>query len=321
MLITLLAAGGLGLRGQQQSGDSKAHDDAVAKAQAAVASASDAKEKSTALVALGRAYFDQGEEKQAETQFQQALQLDQSNASAHLELGRLGLASRNLDKAEAEFKEVIRLVPDAGAGYAALGETLAQKGRAAEARPLLQKAVDLDAQDWYSRYRLATILTSTADAPRAHELLEEVKQLNPGFMPAREQLALDRFRHGDTAGATAQAQAMLEKDSKAPEGHRILALAFWKERQYEASLAECALALQGDPHSTAVLALQAVDLWQLGRKKESHQVLGEVAREPAMVAAFTNVDAFCRLLICDHHDIGIVDDFLRRNRWALTPEP
>jgi hypothetical protein len=48
-------------------------------------------------------------------------------------------------------------------------------------------------------------------------------------------------------------------------------------------------------------------------------VLGEVARDPDFLASFTNVDAFCRLLICDHRDIGVVDDFLRRNRWALSP--
>jgi len=28
---------------------------------------------------------------------------------------------------------------------------------------------------------------------------------------------------------------------------------------------------------------------------------------------------FCRLILCDPRDIAVVDDFLRKNRWVLTP--
>ena len=32
-----------------------------------------------------------------------------------------------------------------------------------------------------------------------------------------------------------------------------------------------------------------------------------------------NTDAEGRLILCDARDIAVVDDFLRKNRWALAP--
>jgi hypothetical protein len=113
---------------------------------------------------------------------------------------------------------------------------------------------------------------------------------------------------------------MLAKDPNSAEGHRILALGFWKDRQYENSLSECALALQTDPNSAAVLALQALNLWQLDRKKDTRRVLEEVARDPDLRANFANTGVFCRMVVCDGHDIGVVNDFLRRNRWVVYPD-
>jgi hypothetical protein len=31
-------------------------------------------------------------------------------------------------------------------------------------------------------------------------------------------------------------------------------------------------------------------------------------------------EVFCRLLVCDARDIGVVSDFLRHSRWAIAPK-
>jgi Tfp pilus assembly protein PilF len=184
----------------------------------------------------------------------------------------------------------------------------------------LEKAVSLDSEDWQSRYELASILADGGDPVRARELLRTVLQLQPDFMPAREELALDVLRRGNVKDATDQAQAMLARNPSAPEGHRIMALAFWKDGEYEASLAECALALQGRAGATEVLALQALDLWQLDRKKEARQVLAEAARDRNMRSRLANTDSFCRMVVCDAKSIAVVNDFVRRNRWIASPD-
>jgi tetratricopeptide (TPR) repeat protein len=303
----------------QNGAPSKAQEEAVSKAQAALADAKSPAEKSAAEVDLGRALYAEGEEKKAEDQYHAALDLDASNASAHLELGRLEWGQRHLDKAEAEFQQVMRLAPKAGAGYAAEGQLLAATGHDAQARPLLEKADELDSRDWPSRYQLALILEDGAESGPARELLNEVIKLQPDYMPAREQLALDRFRHGDAAGAVTEAQSMLAEDPKSPEGHRIMALSYFKQRQYEASLAECALALQDRQDSLEVLALQALDLWELDRKKEARQVVTDLARDPSVRAKLDNAETLCRWVVCGAGDIAAVSDFLRRNRYILNP--
>jgi tetratricopeptide (TPR) repeat protein len=97
-----------------------------------------------------------------------------------------------------------------------------------------------------------------------------------------------------------------------------MALVLWKQRDFEGSLAECALALAPAPDSEAMIALQAIALWQLNRKKESQAAFKEAARIDPKVGTS---EVFCRLLACDARDIGVVADFLRRNRWVIAPNP
>lgn len=307
------------LAGTQNGVPTKAQEEAVAKAQAALADAKSPAEKAAAAVDLGRAYYDEGEEKKAEDQYNAALALDANNAAAHLELGRVAWGQRHLDKAQAEFQQVMHLAPQAGAGYAAEGQLLAATSHAAQARPLLEKADALDDRDWASRYQLALILEDAGESGPARELLNEVIKLQPDNMPAREQLALDEFRHGDAADALAEANAMLAQDPKSMGGHRIMALSFFKQRQYEASLAECALALQDRPDAIEVLALQAVDLWALDRKKEARRLVADLARDRDLRAKLANAETLCRWVVCGTQDIAVVSDFLHRNRDLLNP--
>lgn len=298
---------------------SKAQEEAVARAKAALADAKSPAEKSAAAVDLGRAYYDEGEQKKAEDQYHAALDLDASNAAAHLELGRLEWGQQHLDKAEAEFQQVMRLAPQAGAGYAAEGQLMAATGHVAQARPLLEKAGALDDRDWASRYQLALILEDAGESAPARQLLNKVIQLQPDYTPAREQLALDRFRHGDATGALAEAQSMLASNPRSSAGHRIMALSFFKQRQYESSLAECALALQDRPDAIEVLALQAIDMWELDRKKEARQLVADLARDRDVRVKLANAETLCRWVVCGAQDIAAVSDFLRRNRYLLNP--
>ena len=96
------------------------------------------------------------------------------------------------------------------------------------------------------------------------------------------------------------------------------ALVLWKQRDYDGSLAECAMALNVDQNHSAMLALQSIALWQAGRKKEAQTAYRYVAKIEPKVG---NADVFCRLLLCDAHDINIVSDFLHKNRWVLLPPP
>jgi tetratricopeptide (TPR) repeat protein len=289
--------------------------DQVVQAEEAIRLAAAPSQKAAAYVALGRAYFTKGEEDKAESALKAAIGLDPANADAHLELGQLRIFQHKVPEAEAEFRQAVRAAPDSAVANATLAEVLLQTGRNVEARKFLEKAVSLDAGDWHSRYRLATLLSD--DLARSTALLTNVTRLAPDFLPAREELGLALLRRGDSQGATTLAETMIAAQPKVAEGHSLMAVTLWKRREFEASLAECAMALAADPNSSRMQLLQALELWQMDRKKEAQRLFVHAAKkEPELATAAV----FCRLLLCEARDIGVVDEFLRKNRSALTPQ-
>lgn len=267
-------------------------------------------------ITLGRAYFASGEEEKAATEYEAAVKLDPKNGEAYLALGQMRVFQHRTPAAEEALQQAIQVSPQLGPAYAALAQILMGEGKNIEARNLLEKAVSLNVQDWQSQYELAVLLNEAGETARATDLLNKVLQVNPEFPGAREQLATGLLRRGDIQGATEIAGKLIAEDPQGAAGHRIMALALWKQRDYDGSLSECALALNADQNSGAMMVLQAIALWQAGRKKDSELAYKEAAKiEPKVGTA----DVFCRLLLCDAHDISIVSEFLRRNRWVLAP--
>lgn len=271
-----------------------------------------------AQLALGHTYFAVGEEDNAEKAFRAALQINPALAEAHLGIGQLRLVEKRLAEAEQELRRAIELAPDSAAPYALLAELLVKTGRSGEARGLLEKSVALDPGDLESRYHLAVVLGIVGQVHRAEELLEYVLSRRPDFFAAREQLGLSLLRRGDRDGAAQQANTILARSPQAAQGHRLMALILWKQQDVEGALAECAQALAGDPASEAMTALQAVGLWKLGRKKEAQAALVSVAKSQPQIMSG---EVFCRLILCDSRDAATVGEFLRKNRWAVTPPP
>jgi Tfp pilus assembly protein PilF len=267
-------------------------------------------------VILGRSYFASGEEERAAKEYEAAMKIDPRNGQAFLAMGEMRMVQHRTPQAEEYLRQAIQLSPQLGPAYSALAEILMSEDKDSEARALLEKAVTLNSQDWQSQYKLAVLLNQAGETARATDLLDKVLKANPNFPGAREQLARGILRRGDIPGATTMAGQMIAEDPQGPEGHRVMALVLWKQRDYDGSLAECAMALNVDQNHSAMLALQSIALWQVGRKKEAQTAYRYVAKIEPKVG---NADVFCRLLLCDAHDINIVSDFLHKNRWVLAP--
>ena len=267
-------------------------------------------------VILGRSYFASGEEERAAKEYEAALKLDPRNGEAFFAMGEMRMVQHRTAQAEEYLRQAIQVSPQLGPAYSALAQILMGEDKDSEARALLEKAVTLNSQDWQSQYELAVLLNQAGETARATDLLNKVLKGNPDFPGAREQLARGLLRRGDIPGATTMAGKMIAEDPQGPEGHRVMALVLWKQRDYDGSLAECAMALNVDQNHSAMLALQSIALWQAGRKKEAQTAYRYAAKIEPKVG---NADVFCRLLLCDAHDINIVSDFLHKNRWVLLP--
>jgi Flp pilus assembly protein TadD len=118
--------------------------------------------------------------------------------------------------------------------------------------------------------------------------------------------------------ASAKADALIAEQPQATEGHRLLALILRKQHDLEGALAEAAMALGSEPDSASMLALQSISLWELQRKKDALAAFRQAAKLEPKVGT---PEVFCRLVVCDARDIGVVSDFLRRTRWLIAPPP
>ena len=290
-------------------------EDALSEAQEAVRLAPD---NSRAHLALGYAYFAGAEEDKAAAEYEKALKLNPKEGEAYLALGQIRFFQRRYAQAAENFQQAIQVSPNLPSAYAGMAKIFLQQGRSAEARSMLVKVVALDPQDWESQYQLAVLLNEAGEAGRATDLLEKVTRLHPEFLPAHEQLVMGLIRRGELKQASAKAGALVAEQPQAAEGHRLLALILRRQHDLEGALAEAAMALGPEPDSASMLALQAICLWQLQRKKDALGAFREAAKlEPKVGTA----EVFCRLVLCDAPDIGTVSDFLHRNRWAITPTP
>jgi Flp pilus assembly protein TadD len=272
----------------------------------------------SAIDILGQAYLADGNSVQAVAHFEKALQQNPHDAAVYVALGNLRLSQGNRAEAEKEFRQAIQSSPNFTPAYAALGHLLEEENQPAQARTVLEREIALDPSDWQADFHLGQIYDGVGNVQKATELYQKALSIHPNFPAARVKLAIGLVNRGDLAGATSQALDIAREDPQAPESHQILALVQWKERNYEGSLSECAIALSADPHSVQILAIEALDLWQQGEKREARDAFVAAAKiQPNLASALT----FCRLAACGAQDISIIEDFLRKNRWVLMPPP
>jgi tetratricopeptide (TPR) repeat protein len=96
---------------------------------------------------LGHGAFNAMQYDTAVTKYEEASQLDPTNADVILELGKALAARRGVDdlpRAEAAFRRAVGLAPARAEAHQSLGLVLQRQGRMAEARDELLRALDLD---------------------------------------------------------------------------------------------------------------------------------------------------------------------------------
>jgi tetratricopeptide (TPR) repeat protein len=104
-------------------------------------------------VLIGRSYRDAAEYGRARTELETALRLDPSVRRAHYYLGMIALnedmSADRVARAEAEFRQELKLAADDPLTNDQLGQLLLDAGRAREALPALEAAVRADARSAY----------------------------------------------------------------------------------------------------------------------------------------------------------------------------
>jgi len=230
-----------------------------------------------------------------------AIHLDPTLAEPHASLGMIYFFTDwNLDAAEREFEQAIRLNPNYATAHHWYALDLAAQGRSAQALHEIHLAQKLDPLSLIIGTNVGWVEYLAHDYPAATRDLNRVLELDPNFVRARTRLGMVEMATGDNAAAIAdltQALALsgdedpwvvgLLGDAEAQVGNRAAA---------EKALA--GLKTRSDSQYVPPIS-RALVLIGLGRKPEALAALGQAVDDHSTSMVYARVDPSLDVLRAD----------------------
>ena len=143
---------------------------------------------------LGIAYARQRKFPRAEASFRESLRIRQDFDRAHANLGTLLSQQGRLDDAERHFEQALRSKPDAAVHYVNLGRMLLQRGRWREAQARLEKAIVIDPRLADAHALAGRALAEQGQLSQAVSHLEQALKIQPNHVDARRNLNVVKQR-------------------------------------------------------------------------------------------------------------------------------
>lgn len=168
-------------------------------------------DNAAAALEAGKKYFTDNEDEAAVNAFKQAVNLEPTNAEAHLQLAIAHDALENEEEGETHYQESIKLyqkitakAPKDAVAHLNLGRAYDKINEDQKAEKSLRQAVKLNPEDTEYRYEYGSILVKLAQYSEAIRELQKSLELDPENTRA-EQL-LERAEAGEARVKDAQAK-------------------------------------------------------------------------------------------------------------------
>jgi tetratricopeptide (TPR) repeat protein len=187
------------------------------------------------------------------------------------------LAAQQYDKAESEYREVLRLAPEDASALRQLGIIYVDQAQLLKAYPLLKKFLELQPDDLEIQAKLGTILLAGGALAEAREAAQQVLEKQPDNEQALL-LLVDASRNpDDIEDARKLIQSLHDKDQDRAKYH--LALGSLDLRQNDPARAESEFkaAVDLDPKSPETNAALGLFYWARNEIKEAGQAFKTAA--------------------------------------------
>jgi protein O-GlcNAc transferase len=166
--------------------------------------------------------------------------------------GQAALGHRDLDAAQADFEQVVRLAPQAEQGYSALGAVLVSRGRTNEGIRELEKALTLKATDGIAQQNLAMAYVQVGSPEKALPLFAKLeagtrvqkRALPPDVLASYARALAGVQRLGP---AVEKMRAAVAGDSQNAELHDELGSLYALQKNWPSAQEEFATALRLNP--------------------------------------------------------------------------
>lgn len=114
--------------------------------------------------------------REAESEYEAALQANPGDAQAEARLGEIALRANDVQKAAQHYSRAVQLRPNDGEAAVGLAKVLMSQNQLPKAEALLQHALQLDPTNSTAHYRLSTIYRQTGRTVEAKQELEEYQK-------------------------------------------------------------------------------------------------------------------------------------------------
>jgi tetratricopeptide (TPR) repeat protein len=185
----------------------------------------------------------------------------EDTADAHRSRASDYFAAGQYDKAEKEYRDVLRLAPDDRAALHQLGLILQDQGQYPQAYPLLKKAAELAPDDLEVQLKLGLTLQALKQYKEAREAALHVLDKQPGHEQALQLLANTALGLNDVDEMRKYIEDLRGKDQDRAGYHLALALLDLRQNDRTAAENEIKAALALDPKSVGVLTAMADLYW------------------------------------------------------------
>ena len=187
--------------------------------------------------------------------YQKAIELDSDFAPPHNGLGILNAQAGDFAKAEAEFREAIRILPSAGDAHGNLANLLALQNDTQQALYEFELSVRLSPNEPATRFSYAALLNLTRDFNQAKRQLETVLKQRPQFAEAHDMLGNLWERDGNIAQATSAYRKAVELNPALSRAQLDLGAMLQKTGDFSAAAIHLKAAASGSDPQIRELAL------------------------------------------------------------------
>ncbi len=175
-------------------------------------------------VNAGDAVAKKGDVQKAEAFYREALRINPDNAKANLAMGLTLTKTDRPADAEKYYRDAIKADPSNSQGYNNLGLWYDNQGSFEEAEKCFLKAIELKPSSFQPHNNLGMVYGKLGQNEKAKEELETALKLNPDSARAHTNLGLVLYRLGDTEGALKSWKKALEIDPNFEMARRALRL-------------------------------------------------------------------------------------------------
>jgi tetratricopeptide (TPR) repeat protein len=201
----------------------------------------------------------------------------EDNKEEHFSRANEYFAAEQYDKAEKEYREVLRLAPEDPATLRQLGILYFVQQQIRQAYPLLKRAAELQPDDTEIQLKLGQIFLAGGAYAQARDAAVQILDKQPEHELALPLLADASRTPDDIADARKRVQSLREKDQDRPKFHLALGMLDVRQNDQAAAESEFKAAANLDPKSSEAYAALGILYWSRNDLKEAGQAFKTAA--------------------------------------------